>query len=105
MFSARLPVRYKGIRTEDVKFFLEKAAQHHAQEKEIMKLFEDYPLPWNIENLDPAWSGIGSYIIRASNNKIVIHGGTYSGDGDAECNFTFLQAQELVNTINATRNP
>lgn len=68
-----------------------------------MKLFQEYPLPWSIENLYPEYGGTGGYIIRDANKNTVIHGGTYSGDGDMECNFTYLQAKELVDIVNNYR--
>jgi len=68
-------------------------------------MFKKYPLPWSIENLNPEWTGVGSYIITAADGTLVIHGGTYSGDGDLECNFTYLQAKELVGTVNAAQLP
>jgi len=64
-------------------------------------MFEKYPLPWSIENISPDWNGAGGYIIKASDGTLVIHGGTYTGDGDLECNFTYLQAKELVDIVNA----
>jgi hypothetical protein len=69
-----------------------------------MSLFEEYQLPWKIENIRPKWRGAGGYIIRDANGKTVIHGGTYTGDGDLECNFTYLQAKELVDLINLRKN-
>lgn len=69
-----------------------------------MKLFEEYPLPWSIENMSPEWRGSGGYIIRDANQMLVIHGGTYTGDGDLECNFTYLQAKELVEIVNAQQS-
>lgn len=72
-----------------------------------MKLFEEYPLPWSIEIISPTiveWRGSGGYIIRDANQMLVIHGGTYTGDGDLECNFTYLQAKELVEIVNTQQN-
>lgn len=67
------------------------------------ELLKEYPLPWSIENLCPDYDGAGGYIIRSANGETVIHGGTYSGDGDMECNLTYLQAKDLVDIANASK--
>lgn len=67
-----------------------------------MKLLEQYPRPWRAvqdETVDPDRYG-GGYEVYAANGAVVILGGTFSGDGDAEFNLNRLQVEELVAIVN-----
>jgi len=72
--------------------------------EENMKLFEKFPRPWRIEqdeSVDPDLC-LGGFTIFSADGQIVINGGTYTGDGDAEFNLNRLQATELVVLVNAS---
>lgn len=68
-----------------------------------MKLFEQFPPPWRIEQdetVDPSVHS-GGFEVFDANGETVIFGGTYSGDGDEAFNLNRLQVAELVELVNA----
>ena len=68
-----------------------------------MKLFDQYPRPWRIEqdeSVDPE-RYLGGFTVFDARGDAVIVGGTYTGDGDAEFNLDRLQVAELVAIVNA----
>lgn len=67
-----------------------------------MKLFEEYPRPWRIEqdeSRDPEKFS-GGFEVFDANGKSIIFGGTFTGDGDEYWNFNRLQVAELVELVN-----
>lgn len=67
-----------------------------------MKLFDEFPRPWRIEQdetVDPD-KYRGGFTVFCSNGEIVINGGTYTGDGDEQFNLNRLQVEELVRLVN-----
>jgi hypothetical protein len=68
-----------------------------------MKLFERYPRPWRIEQDETIDPNIyqGGFTVFDASGQIVIFGGTYTGDGDAEFNLNRTQVAELVALVNA----
>ena len=71
-------------------------------------MFEQFPRPWTCEidkSLDYTQLQIGrklagGYTVTDANGKVVMFGGTYTGDGDAEFNLNRHQVKELVDIVN-----
>lgn len=67
-----------------------------------MKLLDKFPRPWRIEQdetVDPKKYS-GGFTVYCGNGEVVINGGTYTGDGDAEFNLNRIQVGELVRLVN-----
>ena len=73
-----------------------------------MGLFKQFPRPWTCEideSLDQLEAETkrkfsGGYTVTDANGKVVMFGGTYTGDGDAEFNLNRHQVKELVDIVN-----
>ena len=63
-----------------------------------MTLFEQFPLPWKVENYKGTFSD--AYEVVASDDDPVFYVPDYTGDG-ARVNLSEGQAKELVEIINA----
>jgi len=71
-----------------------------------MTLFDQYPRPWSVaqdDSVDPA-KYLGGFTVFDSTGQVVIEGGTFTGDGDAEFNLNRLQAAELVEVVNSSNS-
>ena len=71
------------------------------------RLLMMYPLPWVIEQnerVNPD-NCVGGFTINSSDGKVIMDGGSYTGDGDIELNLDRLQANELVELVNSLASP
>lgn len=71
------------------------------------RLLMMYPLPWVIEQnerVNPD-NCAGGFTIASADGKVIMDGGTYTGDGDIELNLDRLQAAELVELVNSLASP
>ena len=77
--------------------------QKRGLEETMSRLFDNFPLPWTIKQSE--WVNpdkhLGGFEVFDATGAVVIRGGSYTGDSDAEFNLDRLQVAELVAIVNA----